>query len=131
MNNYSISDWRIFLNNGRRYMATARNGLGRPDVFTNDIVLQLTAMAMESLLVSVWQYHGRMPFDHTLSGLVDGLADFFPLDMQLVEGIKQVEGFDDICALMPSLRRAPTNSDISQLLDNGERLAAYVYDHLN
>ena len=128
---YSINDWRIHLDNGRRYMDTARKGLRRPEVFTNDLILQLTAMAMESLLVSVWQYHGRLPDDHTLSGLVDGMADFCPLEEKYVDGVKQVESFDDICALLPAFRRSPSNADITLLLDNGEQLARFVCDRLN
>lgn len=125
-NHHSITGWRNFLDNGRRYITTARKGLNRPEVFNNDLVLQLTAMAMENLLVSVWQYHGRMPGDHTLSGLVAGMVDFFPVDARLVDGIKQVEGFDDICALMPSHRRSPSERDIASMLENGEHLADLV-----
>lgn len=131
MQAYSISDWRIHLDNGQRYMHTARKGLRRPEVFTNDLILQLTAMAMENLLVSVWQYHGRMPCDHTLSGLVDGLADFCPLEEKFVHSVKQVESFDDICALLPQFRRSPSDADITLLLENGEALSSFVRNRLN
>lgn len=126
-----ISDWRIHLDNGSRYMETARKGMRRPEVFNNDLILQLTAMAMESLLVSVWQYHGRMPCDHTLSGLVDGLAEFCPLEDKFIDSVKQIESFDDICALMPGIRRSPSDADITRLLDNGESLSRLVRDRLN
>ena len=131
MQDTSISDWRNHLDVGRRYMATARKGLRRPEVFTNDLILQLTAMAMESLLISVWQYHGRLPYDHTLSGLVDGLAEFYPLDKKYVDTVKQIEGFDDICALLPGFRRSPSDTDIAGLLDSGEQLCHFVLERLN
>lgn len=131
MQAHSISDWRIHLDNGQRYMDTARSGRRRPEVFTNDIILQLTAMAMENLLVSIWQYHGRMPCDHTLSGLAEGLADFCPLEDKFIDSVKQVESYDDICALLPDFRRSPSDEDITRLLDNGASLSRFVHDRLN
>ena len=131
MQRHSISGWRIHMDNGRRYMDTARRGLARPEVFTNDLILQLAAMAMESLLVSVWQYYGYLPYDHTLSGLVEGLADFCPLSEAFVNCAKQVEGFDDICTLLPGFRRSPSDADIAGILNCGEQLVQFVHSRLN
>ena len=131
MQTYRINDWRIHLSNGRRFMDTARNSLRRPEVFNNALILQLAAMAIESLLISVWQYHGRLPCDHTLSGLAEGMADFCPLEPIFIDSVKHVESFDDICALLPGFRPSPSDADIAALLESGEQLLRFVRNRLD
>jgi hypothetical protein len=37
-------------------------------VFNNELIFQRAAMAIEKLMVGVFQYYHQMPFDHTLDG---------------------------------------------------------------
>ncbi|MGD9187460.1 MAG: hypothetical protein PVI89_04585, partial [Desulfobacteraceae bacterium] len=101
MEQYSNLNWQEHIDAGRKYLSTAVNGQSRSSVFTNDLVYQLTAMAIEHLLAGVYLFHGQMPTDHTLDGLVDGLAPFCPLDTQLAEGVKRLNQYDDMCPLVP------------------------------
>jgi hypothetical protein len=119
-------DWQKHIKAGRQYLKTARNGTARPGVFTNELIYQLTAMAIEQLLVGLWQYHRQMPADHTLEGLVDGLASVCPLESPLADGIKDIGRFDDMCPLVPVKRNPLTDGEISLVLSVGERTAAFA-----
>jgi hypothetical protein len=119
-------DWKKHITAGRQYLKAARNGSARPEVFTNDLIYQLTAMAIEQLLVGVWQYHRQMPADHTLEGLVDGLASVCPLEKPLADGIKEIGRFDDMCPLVPVKRSIPNDREIADILAVGERTAAFA-----
>ena len=116
MSHDMVLDWRDHLKDGRQYLKTAYNGRARPTVFTPALIYNLTAMAIEQLLVALWQYHHQMPGDHTLDGLVDGLAGICPLEKDLAEGVKALARFDDMCPLVPVNRRLPTDLEIQAML---------------
>ena len=119
-------DWLEHITAGRKYLQTARNGLARPSVFNNKLIYHLTAMAIEKMLVGVFQYHRQMPEDHTLDGLVDGLAHLCPLDKDLADGIKGIGRFDDMCPLVPVKQRTPDDMEIKAMLAVGEQVAAFA-----
>ena len=119
-------DWQEHISTGRKYLKTAGNGLTRPSVFNNELIYQLTAMAVEKLLVAVFQYHHRMPADHTLDGLVDELALFCPLDEDLADRIKELGRFDDMCPLIPVNRIVPDDTEIKAILAVGSQVVAFA-----
>jgi hypothetical protein len=130
MQTYSNLNWQEHIASGRKYLSTAVNGLSRPSVFSNDLVHQLTAMAIEHLLAGVYLFHGKMPTDHTLDGLVEGLAPFCPLDIQLAEGIKHLNQYDDMCPLVPVGRVVPDEAAIKAILAVGKQVAGFVDLHV-
>lgn len=119
-------DWQTHLETGRRYLRTAINGQTRKSVFNNILTHQLTAMAMEHLLVGVYQYHRKMPADHTLDGLVDGLLSFCTMSTGLAQEIKSVGRYEEMCPLVPVNPRVPDDMEIQAVLDIGRRVAGFV-----
>lgn len=126
MDHESILNWHDHITAGRKYLKTAGNGLARPSVFNNELVYQLTAMAVERLLVGLFQYHQKMPADHTLGGLVEELTGFCPLDEELAESIKHLGRFDDMCPLTPVKRTIPDDLEIRAILVVGQKVAAFT-----
>jgi len=126
MDHISTLDWQAHISDGRKYLKTAGNGLGRPSVFNNELIYQLTAMAVEKLLVGVFQYHHKLPADHTLDGLVDELALFCPLDKALADGIKALGRYDDMCPLIPVNHIVPDDMQIRAILAVGSQVAAFA-----
>jgi hypothetical protein len=119
-------DWREHFETGSSFLKTAGNGLDRPAVFTNELIYHLTAMAIENLLVGVWQFHRQMPVDHTLDGLVDGMAEFCPLKADLAQSIKDVGRFDDMCPLVPVRKNIPDDQEIRAVLAVGQQVAEFA-----
>jgi hypothetical protein len=119
-------DWQEHIIAGRTYLKTASSGRARPTVFTNELIYQLTAMAIENLLVGIWQYHRQMPFDHTLDGLVDGLAQICPLENDLADNIKEIGRFDNMCPLVPVHRVIPNDAEIMAMLTVGQHVSDFV-----
>jgi hypothetical protein len=126
MDALSSLDWQDHIDAGRKYLQTACKGLNRPAVFNNELIYHLTAMAIEKLLVGVFQYHRKLPEDHTLDGLVDGLAGICPLGRELADGIKHIGRFDDMCPLVPPRRSAPDDLEIRAMLAVGKQVAAFA-----
>ena len=130
MKGFSLTDWPDHFKHGLRYMDIARKGCGKPEVFSNDLILQLTAMAVENILVSIYQYHGQLPADHTLSGLVENMAGFCPVTVVVCNLVKQIESYDDLCCLISTRRKSLSNDDISSLLKNGMHLVQFAQRRL-
>ena len=126
MREQSISGWKQHVVDGTKYLNTALNGLSRPKVFNNELIFQLAAMAIEKMIVGVYQYHNEMPTDHTLSGLVDGLAAICPMNPGLSERIKRIEAMDNMCPLVPVRRESPEDTLIKEILDTGLDVADYA-----
>jgi hypothetical protein len=126
MHHVTALDWQEHITAGQKYLKTAGNGLARPSVFNNELIYQLTAMAVEKLLVGVFQYHHKMPADHTLDGLVDELALFCPLDKGLAESIKDLGRYDDMCPLVPVNRSIPNDMEIKTILTVGRQVVAFA-----
>ena len=126
----SITGWQDHILDGRKYLKTASNGQSRPAVFNNELVFQLTAMAIENLIVGVSQYHHQMPTDHTLSGLVEALSPVCPMEAELVDRIKEIEQSDDMCSLTPVLRSARSAMAIQGILEVGRRVAGFAKQHV-
>ncbi len=126
----SLTGWHDHIQAGRKYLKTANKGLSRPAVFTNELIFQLTALAIEKLIIGVCQYHRQMPLDHTLSGLVEGLAPVCSLDAELADRIKWIEQIDNMCALTPVNRNAPSDMEIQGILYVGRQVASFAERHV-
>ena len=122
----SITGWEEHILAGREYVKTARNGSSRPTVFTNELIFQLAAMAIEKTIAGLCQYYHQMPCDHTLSGLVDELTAVCPIDPELVEQIKCIERIDDMCTLAPERRTPPSDADVRDVLATGEAVVRFA-----
>lgn len=127
---HAITGWQDHILDGRKYLKTASNGRSRPAVFNNELIFQLAAMAIEKLIVGVSQYHHRMPADHTLSGLVDGLTPVCPIGTELADRIRRVEQIDDMCALTPFHRSAPSDKQVLDILEVGLQVAGFAEQHV-
>lgn len=124
-------DWQDHIDAGCKYLQTARNGLDRPSVFNNELIYHLTAMAIEKLLVGIYQYHEKMPVDHTLGGLVDDLTTICAMDKDLGEDIKALAQFDDMCPLVPVNRATPDSTQIKAMLAVGGQVVAFAEQQVN
>lgn len=127
----SITGWQHHILTGCQYLKTASNGLSRRAVFNNELIFQLAAMAIEKLMVGVCQYHCQMPTDHTLSGLLEALADVCPMDADLAGMIRRIEVIDDMCTLSPVHREPPSDLDIQTILIVGRELSFFAKQNVS
>ena len=131
MKTHPITSWKEHMDTGQRYLKTAMNGRARKSVFNNQLIYQLTAMAIEHLLVSVYQYHGQMPEDHTLDGLVEGLMSMGLMHADLAGSIKGIGRFDDMCPLLPVNPRVPDDMEIETMLVTGSQAVCFARQQSN
>ena len=122
----SITGWQEHILAGREYVKTARSGVSRPAVFTNELIFQLAAMGIEKTIAGVCQYHQQMPCDHTLSGMVAELNAVCAVEPDLVDRIHRIERIDDICSLTPQRRTPPNDDEVREVLAVGEAIVRFA-----
>ena len=125
-----LVDWQEYVKEGHQYFKTAVNGIKRPEVFTPELVYQITAMAIEKMLVGLSQFHRQMPGDHTLEGLVEGLDQICPLEAHLAEQVKALGRLDNMCLLEPVNRLIPDDREISAMLETASQVEVFVLNQV-
>ncbi|MBI5549997.1 MAG: hypothetical protein HY911_00725 [Desulfobacterales bacterium] len=121
-----MNDWANYIQEGRHYLMTAHNGHKRNTVFNNELVGNLIGLSLEKLLVGLCLYHGFLPADHTLTGIVAEVHRRCPLDPSLMDGIRALDRVQNLCALDVQAACAVGDRQIEALLTMNEHIAVFV-----
>lgn len=121
-----MDEWIEYIQEGRQFLQTARNGQKRKDVFTNELVYNLIGLSLEKMLVGLCMRYGHMPADHTLEGIVSEVDALCPMETSLAEEIRAMDRIQDLCALDMKTFCSVSDSQITQMLSLNERVAAFV-----
>jgi HEPN domain-containing protein len=127
MNLVQISDWREFIEDGEKYLRTAIHAAKkRREVFTPEILYNLTAMAIEKYLMGFLMYHGDMADNHTMRDLIESVERHVNMQPDLAESLLYLDSFQEICDLETYNRRAPSIEEIAKILAIGQDIKGFV-----
>ena len=118
----SDSSWTDFYNQGVQYMVTAEKSVRHPDKFTPLIIYNLTAIAIEKLIMGVCTLHGTLPFCHTLSGMAGFVKDIIGLDEGLMSDMNLMDRMQQICSKDELFCEDPDVSDVPFFIDVMRRI---------
>ncbi|MDW7771390.1 MAG: hypothetical protein SCH71_00715 [Desulfobulbaceae bacterium] len=124
-----IRGWQNFLQDGRRYLATASAGYGRrKEIFTPKILYNIIAMSVEKFVMAALMRHGKMPYNHTMTDLVEALEEAFPHAMpaDIREGLLNLDTYQDICDPYEFTIMEPGPEDIPFMLELASHLQYLV-----
>lgn len=122
-----ITDWHKYLGDGDKYLACARQAATkRREVFTPNIIYNVTAMAIEKFLMGFLMYHGTLAENHTMRDLLDAVERVAGPQPQFAEDFRYLDSFQDICSLDTYQRHEPTRDDIPRILACGEKVRAFI-----
>jgi hypothetical protein len=120
------SDWYDHVVAGIQYLKTAKKGESRPEVFTNELTYNLIALAIEKLLVGLSLYHGKIPQHHRLDSLVQAVVKIEPMEDNLVENIKALDDYQNLCSLEVYHLPIPNDLEIRSMLEIAKRVEHFV-----
>jgi len=127
VNLVNIDHWRQFLVEGEAYLGTARRASEkRKDVFTPEILYNLTAMAIEKYLMAFLMYHGDMADNHTMRDLINSVSRHTDLPPELTAKLLHLDSFQEICDMDGYNRRAPQSSEIADIIAVGATVSRMV-----
>lgn len=122
-----ITDWHKYLGEGEKYLALAQGGAAkRREVFTPDIIYNVTAMAIEKYLMGFLMYHSTLAENHTMLDLLDAVERVAGPQPQFAEDFRYLDSFQDICSLEHYRRSEPTWEDIPRILACGVQVSDFV-----
>ena len=122
-----ITDWHKYLGEGEKYLDLAQGAAARRrEVFTPNIIYNVTAMAIEKYLMGLLMYHGTLAENHTMRDLLDAVERVAGPQPQFAEDFRYLDSFQDICSLENYRCSEPTWEDIPRILACGERVSDFV-----
>jgi hypothetical protein len=122
-----ITGWRQYLADGEKYLAWAVGAAARRrDVFTPGIIYNVTAMAIEKLIMGFLMHHGALAENHTMRDLLSALEQVAGPQPQFADDFRYIDSFQDICDLEGYRRRDPTWEEIPRVLACGELVKTFV-----
>ena len=126
-----MNDYTKYIQEGRHYWMTARNGHKRNAVLNNELVGNLIGLSLEKLLVGLCLHHGFLPADHTLTGIVAEVHGRCPLDPSLMDAIRALDRMQNLCALDVQAACSVGDRQIEALLTMNERIAEFVEKNID
>jgi hypothetical protein len=118
-----LPDWEKFYHEGKGYHKTVRGGLGRPQVFTPEIIQNIAAMGIEKYFMSIFLRRGILPRNHTMGDLVEDLKVFLPLPADLEKSLLYFDSLQQICSIDNFKITKPGPEDVSLFVDAIDRVA--------
>jgi hypothetical protein len=125
-----MDDWPAFIQEGRVYLRTARNGR-KKHVFNNELVCNLIGLSVEKFLVGLCMQRGHIPADHTLGGIVASTNRLCPMDATLADAIRTMDRIQNLCALEVNAPCSVSDQQVDHLLSMNERVAVFVEENLS
>jgi HEPN domain-containing protein len=94
-----------FFEDGRKYLKTARGGLKRPSVFTEEILYNILLMSIEKNIMGILIFHGDMADNHTVTDLLDSLGRVLEIDKKVIDDLLEFERYQTICSVFDGYQR--------------------------
>ncbi len=134
-----MKEWQLYIDDGNKYLKTAVNGAkSRKEVFTPEILYNIISMSIEKQVMGLLMYHDRLPENHTLTDLMDAISELctptegraggFPADLR--EKVIAMDRFQEICCLDFYHRETPSQENINEFIDAGQKVQAFVATRL-
>jgi len=124
------SSWNDFYKQGIQYMRTTERSVMRGDIFTPVIMYNMSAIAIEKLIMGACMFEGKLPFCHTLSGMADFSREILGLDEQLVSDMNLMDDMQMICSEDDVSLKEPDIGDVPFFIDVMKRIFAKTESHI-
>lgn len=119
---YKNSTWDDFYSYGVMYKSIVERSFKRKEVFTPVIIYNMSATAIEKLIMGVSILNGTLPFCHTLSGLAEFSKNTLRFDEQLVNDMNIMDSMQMICSEDDISSKVPGIEDVPFFVDVMKRI---------
>ncbi len=109
-------NWRRWLKNGDQYLRAVRPGVEKSRFGTN-IRYNMLSMSLESYVMAMLDFHGRLPENHTYTDLMTALDGVVSIEDALKRRILSYENIQSICSVEKYHRKDPTEPELLDLRD--------------
>jgi HEPN domain-containing protein len=110
-----MSEWKLFLKEGKEYLKSAQGKEGKPSRLSNDIRYNLLAMSLEKSCMAILMLYGDLADNHTFSDLLFSLKRHITIPDELSREILALEQVQSICNLYEYHRELPSDEVVQRL----------------
>ncbi|MBN2703069.1 MAG: hypothetical protein JXR23_02565 [Pontiellaceae bacterium] len=121
------NDYETFMDEGNKYLKTARGGEKRPSVFTPEILYNLIGLAIEKHIMGALMAKGKLADNHTFTDLIDATQQIGEIDAVIADGLRKLETYQNICPVFAGYHRAePPAEAIPEMIATAEAVQAWA-----
>lgn len=123
--------WEIWLGNAIGYEKAFDGRKDRSRSFSTTIKYNLIALALESYVMAMVNYHGGLPDNHTFTDLIQAWEQVAPIDEEIKQTILEYEDVQSLCSVNDYKRSEPTAAEVEQLGIAVKKLGSIVRETVN
>lgn len=122
-----IENWMEYRRDGEQFLRTAVMAQKKKkDHFTPEILYNLTAMAIEKLIMAYLMKNGDLADNHTMADLITALEKHAGKQPRLEQKLLYLDSFQEICELDSFSISKPTKEDTEVILSIGEEVRDFL-----
>ena len=120
-------EYKAYLDEGVKYLKTARGGLNRPEIFTTEILYNIIGLSIEKTVMGALMAKGCLADNHTFTDLIDASKQIGELDPEIAENLRKFESYQNICPVFSGYHRAePPRDAIPEMIETAEALQVWA-----
>ncbi|MBN2162608.1 MAG: hypothetical protein JXR25_10615 [Pontiellaceae bacterium] len=120
-------EYGAFLEEGEKYLKTARGGLNRPEIFTTEILYNIIGLAIEKLIMGALMAKGQLADNHTFTDLIDATKQIGEIDSEIADQLRKFESYQNICPVFAGYHRAdPPREAILEMIETADAVKIWV-----
>lgn len=124
---YRNTDYTDFMNEGDKYLKTARGGINRPAIFTGEILYNIIGLAIEKHVMGALMAKGQLADNHTFTDLIDATRQIGEIDESIANQLRKFEGYQNICPVFAGYHRAEVPADaIPEMIETAAAVQAWA-----
>jgi hypothetical protein len=125
-----ISDYQTYLKDGESFMNRARKSVMKPDIYTPEIIYNITGMAIEKYIMGFLMYHNSLPYNHTFRDLSEALNTVIQPPAELTQKLEFLDSYQELCSLENFSRKEITKNEVDTILETGILVENFVKENL-
>ena len=120
-------NYQAFMEEGNKYLKTARGGTKRPAVFNSEILYNLLGLAIEKHIMGALVAKGQLADNHTFTDLIDATKQVGEIDASIAEQLRKFESYQNICPVFAGYHRAELPAEaIPEMITTAEAVQAWA-----
>ncbi len=123
----SGTNYTAFMNEGDKYLKTARGGVNRPTVFTSEILYNIIGLAIEKHVMGALMAKGKLADNHTFTDLIDAANQVGGIDDSIAVQLRKFESYQNICPVFAGYHRTEPPADaIPEMIETAEAVQSWA-----
>lgn len=123
-----IQGWEEFRSDGNAFLKTAAKAHAeQKSAFTAEILYNVIAMAIEKFVMAALMRHGELPYNHTMTDLVEAMEKTFPGAIKdLAADLLALDRYQEICDIDAFNITPPEMAEIPGMINLAGKLQVLV-----